>query len=101
METAPRVQTAFRFPVDLLARAKRRASEKHQSLNRYLESLIERDTRLEFPHIPKNFKISEEILSLSRGIKCDPRYLSKDPQEQIRLDKQAKLEYLMEKYGKL
>ena len=98
METATRVQTAFRLPVDLLARAKRRAAENHQSLNRYLEQLIERDTRLVFPHIPKDYKISEEIRNLA-CIKTDPKYLSKDPQEQIRLDKQAKLEYLMEKFG--
>lgn len=97
MET--RVQTAFRFTPELLARAKREASLRHMSLNRFVETLLERETQLVFPHIPDDFTISEEIRNLSLGIKMDPRYLSKDPQEQIRLDGQAKLEYLLEKYG--
>lgn len=94
-----RVQTAFRFSPELLARAKRRARDLHMSLNSYVEMLLKRDTELKFPTLPKDFKVSEDLRALTRGIKMDPRYLSKDPQEQIRLDDQAKYEYLAEKYG--
>lgn len=53
----------------------------------------------EFPRLEKGFQISEEIKALSFNIKVDPKYITDDPIEQIRLDDQAKWEYLTEKYG--
>lgn len=93
-----RTQIAFRFDDSLIARIKMTAREKHLSLNDFALQVFERATRLSFPTLPKDFTISDEIRSLA-CLHADPRYLSTDPQEQIRLDKQAKLEYLLSKYG--
>ena len=99
MESTPRIQTAFRFTPELLGRIKREAERRHQSVNAFVEAVLDRETRLEFPIIPKDFKVSEELRALTGFVKTDPRYLSDDTQEQLDLDEKARMDYLCEKYG--
>lgn len=91
MEKA-RIQTAFRFTPELVSRLKRQAQRKHQSLNAYVEDILDRETRVEWPKIPKDYQISEEIKSMVGCIKL------KEPSAED-LQKDPKLAYLWEKYG--
>ena len=61
META-RVSSLIRLQPRLMERAKRRAKQENLSFNAYIERLLEQDTRLEWPTLPADFKVSEEIL---------------------------------------
>ena len=61
META-RVSSLIRLQPGLMERAKRRAKQENLSFNAYIERLLEQDTRLEWPTLPADFKVSEEIL---------------------------------------
>ena len=61
META-RVSSLIRLQPGLMERAKRRAKQDNLSFNAYIERLLEQDTRLEWPTLPADFKVSEEIL---------------------------------------
>ncbi len=60
----PSIQTAFRIPEDLLARMKREAKKRGTSLNAFLIEVMDRETRVEWPHLPKDYKVSQEILNL-------------------------------------
>ena len=60
-----RIQTAFRLRPSLIARLKREAEKEHESLNSYVENVLERHVELEWPKIPADFKVSDEILSLA------------------------------------
>ena len=55
MAEVTRIQTAFRFPPELLERMKMAAKRNGQSLNAYAESLFERETRIELPKLPKDY----------------------------------------------
>lgn len=90
META-RIQTAFRFTPELLGRLKRQAQREHKSLNAYVENILDRETRLEWPKLPKDFKVSEEILRMNGCIK-----LEEPSEEELKND--PKLAYLWKKY---
>ncbi len=46
-----------------MEKAKRRAKQENLSFNAYIERLLEQDSRLEWPTLPADFKVSEEILS--------------------------------------
>lgn len=61
META-RVSSLIRLQPGLMERAKRRAKQENLSFNAYIERLLEQDSRLEWPTLPSDFKVSEEIL---------------------------------------
>lgn len=61
META-RVSSLIRLQPGLMERAKRRAKQENLSFNAYIERLLEQDSRLEWPSLPADFKVSEEIL---------------------------------------
>lgn len=61
METS-RVSSLIRLQPGLMERAKRRAKQENLSFNAYIERLLEQDTRLEWPTLPADFKVSEEIL---------------------------------------
>ena len=61
METS-RVSSLIRLQPGLMERAKRRAKQENLSFNAYIERLLEQDSRLEWPTLPANFKVSEEIL---------------------------------------
>jgi hypothetical protein len=58
------VQTAFRFSEDLLERIKREAKKRGISLNAYVADVLDRETRVEWPRLPKDYKVSQEILNL-------------------------------------
>jgi hypothetical protein len=62
META-RVSSLIRLQPGLMEKAKRRAKQENLSFNAYIERLLEQDSRLEWPTLPADFKVSEEILS--------------------------------------
>ncbi len=64
METATRIQTAFRFPPELLERMKRTAKKRKVSLNQLVEQTMDRETRLELPALPNDSQVSEEIKQL-------------------------------------
>ena len=93
MAEVTRIQTAFRFPPELLEKMKKRAKRNGQSLNAYAETLFERDTHLELPKLPEDFKVSDEILQMNGCIKW-----GKPTKEELAAD--PKLAYLWEKYGK-
>lgn len=61
META-RVSSLIRLQPGLMERAKRRAKQENLSFNAYIERLLEQDSRFEWPTLPADFKVSEEIL---------------------------------------
>lgn len=91
META-RIQTVLRLQPEVMARAKRKARKMKCSFNSYIEQLLDKDTLVEFPRIPEDFPISEEVCALHclRLDEPSPEQLAQDP----------KLAYLWEKYGK-
>ena len=80
META-RVSTIIRLRPDVMAQAKRRAKKEKLSFNAYVEKVLDRETRLEWPVLPPDYKVSEEILQMSgcipmpsrEEIEADPR----------------------------
>ena len=88
-----RVQTIIRLSPELMGRVKRAARRENRSVNSFIEHTLEKATGLDFPKLPKDFKISEEILSLS----CFE--LPKEPTQEER-DRDPKLAYLYDKYIK-
>jgi hypothetical protein len=60
-----RVQTAFRFRPSLIAKLKKKAEKEHESLNSYVESILEKHVELEWPQITADFKVPDEVLSLA------------------------------------
>ncbi len=86
-----RVQTILRLSPELMARVKRVAKRENRSVNSFLEHTIEKAVGLEFPKLPKDFKVSDEILALGGTIA--------EPTQEM-LDKDAKLAYLWRKYGR-
>jgi hypothetical protein len=74
-----------------MARVKRASKRENRSVNSFIEHALEKATGLEFPKLPKDFKVSDEILSLGCTIAV--------PTQEM-LDKDAKLAYLWEKYGR-
>lgn len=87
------VQTAFRFSEELLARVRREAKRKGKSVNAYVAEVLDRETRVEWPHLPKDYKVSQEILNLH----CVDKLCEPTPEE---LAEDPKLEYLWNKYVK-
>lgn len=87
------VQTAFRFSEDLLERIKREAKKRGISLNAYVADVLDRETRVEWPHLPKDYKVSQEILNL----RCVDKLREPTPEE---FAEDPKLEYLWNKYVK-
>ena len=62
META-RISTIIRLRPGIMAQAKRRAKQKNLSFNAYVEEVLDRASRVEWPVLPPDFKVSEEILN--------------------------------------
>lgn len=91
META-RIQTVLRLPPELMERVKRNARKEKRSFNSYVEHLLDKATETEFPSLPPDFKVSEDILSLQ----CSE---SEEPTAEMLAD-DPKLAYLWEKYGR-
>ena len=67
METK-RVSTLIRLRQDVMMQAKRRARQRNMSLNAFIEQLLERSCRVEWPVLPSDFRVSEEI----QDMKCIP-----------------------------
>ena len=86
-----RVQTIIRLRPELMARVKRASKRENRSVNSFIEHTLEKATGLEFPKLPKDFKVSDEILSLGGTIAV--------PTPEM-LDKEAKLAYRWDKYGR-
>ena len=77
-----RIQTAFRLPQDLLARVKREAKRKNLSVNAYVEDVLDRETRIDWPKLPKDFSVSQEILDfqiIHKWTPPTPEELEEDP----------------------
>ena len=92
MPAITRLSTVIRLRPDLMDRVKRQAKKSGKSFNSYVEQVLDRETGLQFPKLPKDFKISEEILNMSGCCRePDAEALKKDP----------KLAYLWEKYGRV
>ena len=87
-----RVQTAFRLPVSLLERLKRQAQREGRSLNSYVERILEEEVALDFPRLPKDYVISEEIKSMHCIELKEPT-----PEE---MEADPKLAYLWKKHVK-
>ena len=93
MPAGRRIQTVLRLPEDVYERVKLCARRENCSINAYLEALIERSTGFEWPKIPKDFKISDEILALVPK-SGHHRMFTKEE-----LDADPKLAYLAKKNG--
>lgn len=90
METAS-IQTAFRFPPELVARIKREAKRNKKSVNAYVTEILDRETRLEWPKLPKDYKVSQSILDLRM-----PGHFI--PPTEAQLTSDPKLRYLWNKH---
>lgn len=68
METV-RESALIRLRPELMARAKRQAKAQHMSFNAFVEKTLERAVEPEWPVLPPDFKISEEILKMNGSVK--------------------------------
>ena len=59
-----RISSLIRLKPGLMERAKKRARQEKLSFNAYIERLLEQDTQLEWPVLPPDFTVSEEITRL-------------------------------------
>ena len=89
----PSIQTAFRIPEELLSRVKREAKRRGTSVNAYVLDVLDRETRVEWPKLPKDYKVSQEILDLQ----CVGQ-LREPTAEEFAAD--PRLEYLWNKHVK-
>ena len=64
METV-RESALIRLRPELMARAKRQAKAAHLSFNAYVEKTLERALEPEWPVLPPDYKVSEEILNFA------------------------------------
>lgn len=62
METV-RESALIRLRPELMARAKRQAKAQHISFNAFVEKTLERAVEPEWPVLPPDYKVSEEVLS--------------------------------------
>ena len=75
-----RVQTAFRLRPSLIAKLKREAEKQHDSLNSYVDSILEKHVELEWPQITADFKVSDLLLSMNSSIPMPSKEeLEEDP----------------------
>ena len=87
-----RVQTIVRLRPDLMTRLKQVARRENRSVNSFIEHALEKAAGLDYPKLPADFKVSEEILNLA----CFD--LPRPTREE--LDNDPKYAYLYEKYIK-
>ena len=64
METV-RESALIRLRPELMARAKRQAKTEHLSFNAFVEKTLERAIEPEWPTLPADYKISDEILRMN------------------------------------
>ena len=60
-----KVSTIIRLRPELLARAKRRARQSNLSFNAFVEKVLDCNCELEWPILPPDFKVSDEILNMA------------------------------------
>jgi hypothetical protein len=65
METTTRVQTVIRLRPEVMERVKYRAKSQNTSVNAFIESALVEATKVPIPKLPKGFKISPLVESLS------------------------------------
>ena len=65
METTTRVQTVIRLRPEVMERVKYRARSQSISVNAFIENALAEATKVPIPKLPKNFKISPLVESLS------------------------------------
>ena len=65
METTTRVQTVIRLRQEIMERVKYRARSQSISVNAFIENALAEATKVPLPKLPKNFKISPLVESLS------------------------------------
>lgn len=92
METK-RIQTVLRLPPELMEQVKRSARKEKNSFNSYVERVLDQATGPDFPTLPPDFEVSDEIQELRRMQLAEPTA------EQLEAD--PKLAYLWEKYGRV
>lgn len=89
MRTAERkVQTAFRLQPSLITRLKAQAEREHISLNAFVEDALEKSVTIEWPKMPKDMKISEEVLALQ----CTTKWVEPTKEE---LEADPKLAHIL------
>lgn len=93
MSSEQRIQTVLRLPKHLYYRVKLYAEREGRSFNNYVETLLAKATDMDWPTIPKDFEIPEEI----QNLRPKKSVIKRPTQEQ--LDNDPKLAYLMKKYG--
>ena len=76
-----------------MAQAKRRAKKEKLSFNAYVEKVLDRETRLEWPVLPPDYKVSEEILQMSG---CIPTEWKPSKEE---LENDPRLAHIWEECG--
>lgn len=65
MDTTTRVQTVIRLRPEVMERVKYRARSQSISVNAFIENALAEATKVPMPKLPKNFKISPLVESLS------------------------------------
>lgn len=91
META-RVSTIIRLRPGIMAQAKRRAKQKNLSFNAYVEEVLDRASRVEWPVLPPDFQVSEEI----KRMQCIPADWKPSKEE---LEADPRLAHIWEECG--
>jgi hypothetical protein len=91
METE-RVSTIIRLRPGIMAQAKRRAKQKNISFNAYVEQVLDRESRVEWPVLPPDFKVSEEI----KKMQCIPADWKPSKEE---LEADPRLAHIWEECG--
>ena len=87
-----RIQTVLRLPEELMERVRRNARKQKCSFNSYVEQILDEATGQDFPSIPEDLRVSDEIIAMA-GMLYDM------PSEEA-LESDPKLAFLWEKYGK-
>ena len=78
--TTTRVQTAFRFTPELLSRIRCAARREELSVNSYVERVLSKSVGVEYPSLPTEYEIAEELI-ISQGCLQEPTLeeLKNDP----------------------
>lgn len=92
MSSEERIQTVLRLPKHVYYRVKLYAEREGRSFNSYVEKILARETDMDWPTIPKDFEIPEEILNLVPKSGNHRKFTKEE------LENDPKLAYFAEKY---
>ena len=104
METIRSIQTAFRFRPDMLRRMKNRAREKKQSLNAYVEELIEIDLKSSSDRYTALYEQLSTIKmpeTISKEMSQAFSYLDAPSFSEEEVENDPRLKAILEKSGRL